>query len=130
MRGLNKVQLIGHLGRNPEVQRIQSGAAVATFTLAIDRQRRTPDGARASEAEWFRVVSWEGLADVCGEYLRKGSRVYVEGRLQSRGYTDAEGVARVAVEVVAHDLLLLDARPTVPAGTTPEQDRAEELLPA
>ena len=130
MRGLNKVQLIGHLGRAPEVRRAQSGAAVATFTLAVDRQHRTPDGAQTSEAEWFRIVAWEGLADVCGEYLRQGSRVYVEGRLQSRGYTDAEGVARVAVEVIAHDLLLLDARPAAPGGATPEQNRAEEPLPA
>jgi single-strand DNA-binding protein len=130
MRGLNKVQLIGHLGRDPEVRRIQSGAGVATFTLAVDRQRRTPDGARASEAEWFRVVAWEGLADVCGEYLRQGSRVYVEGRLQSRGYADAEGVARMVVEVVANDLLLLDARPTTSAGATTESDHVEEPLPA
>ena len=130
MRGLNKVQLIGNLGREPEVRQLPSGATVVTFTLAVDRPRRTLDGAIAVEAEWFRVVAWEGLAEICHEYLRKGSRVYVEGRLQSRGYTDAEGVARVAIEVVAHDLLLLDARPTVPAGTAPEPDRAEEPLPA
>ena len=130
MRGLNKVQLIGHLGRDPEARQAPSGAAVATFTLAIDRPRRTPDGARASEAEWFRVVAWEGLAEVCRDYLRKGSRVYVEGRLQSRGYTDAEGVARVAVEVVANDLLMLDARPAAPERATPEQAHAEEPLPA
>ena len=130
MRGLNKVQLVGHLGRDPEVRHVPSGAAAATFTLAVDRPRRAPGGERASEAEWFRVVAWEGLAEVCGEYLRKGSRVYVEGRLQSRGYTDAEGVARVAVEVVAVDLLLLDARPAAPEGATREQIPAEEPLPA
>ncbi len=78
--------------------------------MAVDRPRRTSDGAIAAEAEWFRVVAWERLAGICREYLQQGSRVYVEGRLQSRGYTDTEGVARVAVEVIANDLLLIDGR--------------------
>ena len=130
MRGLNKVQLIGNLGRDPEVRQLSSGATVATFTLAVDRARRTPDGAIAVEAEWFRVVAWEPLAEICHEYMRKGSRVYVEGRLQSRGYTDAEGVARVAVEVVAGDLLLLDARMAQHEAVTSGNDRVAPTLPA
>src|SRR5687767_6242845 len=110
MRGLNKVQLIGNVGRDPEARQAPSRAAVVAFTLAVDRPRRSAAEGGSGDAEWFRVVAWEGLAETCQQYLRRGARVYVEGRLQSRAYTDAEGVGRVAVEVVASDLILLDRR--------------------
>ena len=130
MRGLNRVQLIGNLGRDPEARQTPSGSTVASFTLAVDRPRRSPDGESVSEPEWFRVVAWEGLAAVCREYLHKGTRVYVEGRLQSRAYTDAEGVGRVAVEVVASDLLLLDGRAAPREDAATQDTRIAESLPA
>ncbi len=109
-RGLNKVQIIGHVGRDPETRSTASGQAVTNFTVAVNRTRRGPDGTASDDTEWFRVVAWEKLAEIAGEYLRKGGQVYVEGRLQSRRYTDREGVEHTAVEVVASDLVLLGGR--------------------
>ena len=109
-RGLNKVQIIGHLGRDPETRSTAGGQAVTTFTVAVNRTRRGPDGTASDDTEWFRVVAWEKLAEIAGEYLRKGGQVYVEGRLQSRQYQDRDGIARTAVEVVASDLVLLGGR--------------------
>ena len=110
VRGLNKVQIIGNLGRDPEMRYTPSGSAVTNFTVAVNRPRRGQDGNTIDETEWFRVVLWEKLAETANEYLRKGNSVYVEGRLQSRKYTDKEGVERTSIEVVAHELLMLGGR--------------------
>ena len=109
-RGLNKVQIIGNLGRDPEMRYTGQGAAVTTFSVAVNRTRKGPDGATSEETEWFRVVLWDKLAETANEFLRKGNAVYVEGRLQSRKYTDKEGVERASIEVVAHELLMLGGR--------------------
>ena len=110
-RGLNRAQLIGHLGADPETRSTVAGQAVTTFRVAVNRTRRDPQsGQPVDDTEWFRVVAWEKLAEIAGEYLRKGGQVYAEGRLQSRRYTDREGVERTAVEVVAGDLVLLGGR--------------------
>ena len=102
--------LIGRLGRDPEMRYTPGGKAVAHFSLAVNQARRDDQGQRVEVAEWFTVVAWEGLGETCNEYLRKGSRCYIEGRLQSRRYTDAEGQPRAAIEVVAGDLVMLDGR--------------------
>jgi single-strand DNA-binding protein len=102
--------LIGRLGRDPEMRYTPTGKAVAHFSLAVNQSRRDEAGNRVEVAEWFTVVAWEGLGETVNEYLRKGSRCYIEGRLQSRRYTDAEGNARAVVEVVASDLVMLDGR--------------------
>jgi single-strand DNA-binding protein len=134
-RGLNRVLLIGNLGRDPELRYTAAGKAVATLSLAVSRVSGTGES-RQEETEWFRVVAWERLAETCHEYLKKGSKVFIEGRLQSRKYTDRDGVERTAVEVVASDMLMLDARPAsapAPAGVAagaasePGQDELDEL---
>ena len=109
-RGLNKVQIIGNLGRDPEMRYTGQGTAVTTFSVAVNRTRKGPDGATSEETEWFRVVLWEKLAETANEFLRKGNAVYVEGRLQSRKYTDKEGVERASIAIVAHELLMLGGR--------------------
>src|SRR5829696_1508558 len=109
-RGLNKVQLIGNLGRDPEMKYTPQGTPITTFTMAVSRNRKTPDGQTLDETEWFRVVAWERLAETCNEYLRKGSKVYIEGRLQTRKWTGQDGQERQTVEVVANEMLLLDPR--------------------
>jgi len=113
-RGLNKVQIIGNLGADPEMRYTPSGSAVTNFRVAVSRMRRGADGNNVDETEWFRVVAWDSagykLAEICNEYLRKGSKVYVEGRLQSRKYTDKDGVERTSVEIVANEMLMLDGR--------------------
>lgn len=109
-RGLNRVQIIGNLGRDPEMRYTTSGTAVTHFTVAVGRQRRTPDNQFVDETEWFRVVTWEKLAETCDKWLRKGSQVYIEGRLQTRKYTDKEGMERTAVEVIANEMIMLGPR--------------------
>jgi single-strand DNA-binding protein len=109
-RGLNKVQIIGNLGRDPEMKYTNSGQPVAQFTVAVNRNRKGPDGQATEETEWFRIVAWEKLAETCNEYLRKGSKVYIEGRLQSRKFTGNDGQERTSVEIVASEMLMLDPK--------------------
>ncbi len=109
-RGLNKVMIIGNLGRDPELRFTPNGKAVASFTVAVSRVGRDAQGERTEETEWFRVVAWERLAETCNEFLKKGMKVYVEGRLQSRKYNDKDGIERTSVEIVASEMLMLDSR--------------------
>ncbi len=123
-RGLNRIQLIGHLGRDAEMRYTPSGAPVTTFTLAVNRGRRGPDGQWIHETDWFRVICWNRLAEFADQYLKRGTRVYVDGRLQIRRYTGNDGVERTAVEVVARDVILLSGRaeePAVPAAPVPDE---------
>ncbi len=109
-RGLNKVMLIGNLGADPEVRYTPSGQAVATFRVATSRRRRDPNGNMIDETEWHRIVAWERLAELAQNYLHKGRQVYVEGRLQTRQWTDQQGQQRYTTEIVANDITLLGAR--------------------
>ncbi|MEO6458515.1 MAG: single-stranded DNA-binding protein [Chloroflexia bacterium] len=109
-RGLNKVMIIGNLGKDPEMKYTQQGKPVTTFSVAVSRTRRDADGQMKDETEWFRVVAWEKLAETCNEYLRKGSKVYIEGRLQTREYQAQDGQTRQSVEVVANEMVILDSR--------------------
>ena len=90
-RGLNKVMIIGHLGRDPEMRYTPSGRPVTTFAVATSRSWSSMDGERHQETEWFNVVAWGNLAEICKQYLTKGQQVYIEGRLQTRKWEDKEG---------------------------------------
>ncbi len=107
---VNKVILIGNLGRDPEMRYTPSGQPVANFSLATSRSRRDPNGNWVDDTEWHRIVAWERMAELASQSLRKGSKVYVEGRIQSRKYTDNQGVERTSFDIVANDLTLLDRR--------------------
>ena len=109
-RGLNKVQIIGHLGKEPEMRYTPSGKPVTTFTVAVSRSWNTLDGERHNETEWFNVVAWGNLAEICKQYLTKGQQVYVEGRLQTRRWEDKEGGKHNSVEVVANEMMMLGER--------------------
>lgn len=109
-RGLNKVMIIGHLGKDPEMRYTPSGRAVTTFNVAVSRSWNSSDGQRRSETEWFKVVSWGNLAEICNKYLTKGQQVYIEGRLQTRSWEDKEGNSRKSVEVVANEMTMLGDR--------------------
>ena len=109
-RGLNKVQIIGHLGRDPEMRYTPSGRPVTTFTVAVSRSWNTADGERHNETEWFNVVAWGNLAEICKQYLNKGQQVYIEGRLQTRRWDDKEGTKHTSVEVVANEMMMLGDR--------------------
>ncbi len=109
-RGLNKVMVIGHLGRDPEMRYTPSGRPVTTFTVAVSRSWNTADGERRTETEWFNIVSWGNLAEICKQYLQKGRQVYIEGRLQTRRWEDKEGQKHTSVEVVANEMMMLGDR--------------------
>lgn len=109
-RGLNKVMIIGNLGRDPEMRYTPSGRPVTSFSVATSRTWHSSDGERHTETEWFNVVAWGNLAEICKQYLSKGQRVYVEGRLQTRRWEDSEGTRHTTVEIVATEMILLDER--------------------
>ena len=110
-RGLNKVMIIGHLGREPEMRYTPSGRPVTSFNVATTRSWNSPDGERREETEWFNVVAWGNLAEICKQYLNKGQQVYVEGRLQTRRWEDQEGKKHFTTEVVANEMIMLGERP-------------------
>jgi len=127
VRGLNKVQIIGNLGRDPEMRYTPSGSAVTNFTVAVNRPRRAQDGSTTDETEWFRVVLWDKLAETASEFLRKGRTVYIEGRLQSRKYTDKDGVEKTSVEIVGNEMILLGAREDGQGGQGAPREGGEEV---
>ena len=110
MASLNKVQIIGNLGADPEMRFTANGRAVATMNVACNRRYTTQDGDNREETEWVRVVAWAKLAELVSQYLSKGSQVYVEGRMQTREWQDREGQRRFTTEVVARDVQFLDRR--------------------
>lgn len=109
-RGLNKVMVIGHLGRDPEMRFTPSGRPVTSFSMASSRSWKTSDGERRSETEWFNVVAWGSLAEICNQYLKKGQQIYIEGRLQNRRWEDEEGNKRNTTEIVAREMIMLGNR--------------------
>lgn len=105
-RGLNKLMIIGHLGRDPEMRYTPSGKPVTTFSVATSRTWHSADGERHEDTEWFNVVAWGGLAEICNQHLHKGMQVYVEGRLQTRRWEDAEGNKHFTTELVAKEMIM------------------------
>ena len=122
-RGLNKVMIIGYVGREPEMRYTPNGKPVTSFSVATSRSWIAPDGRRREETDWFNVVSWGNLAEICKQYLTKDQRVYIEGRLQTRGWEDSEGKRHYRTEIVANEMIILsDRRPPEPSA--PENDSA------
>jgi single-strand DNA-binding protein len=121
-RGLNKVMIIGHLGRDPEMRYTPSGRPVATFNVGTTRTWHSPDGERHEDTEWFQVVAWGSLAEICNQHLRRGQQVYVEGRLQTRRWDDAEG-KKQTLELVAREMIMLgEARGAAPSYAMPPEE--------
>lgn len=110
MAGVNKVILIGNLGADPEVRSLESGVKVATINVATSESFKDRNGERQTQTEWHRVVLWRGLAEVVEKYLKKGSQVYIEGRLRTRSYEDQDGKKLYVTEIEARDLTMLGRR--------------------
>lgn len=124
-RDLNKVQLTGRLGQDPEMTYTTTGNARVTFSLASNRSWKDGNGQLQEEAHWTPIVAWDKLAEICAEYLRKGSRIYIEGRLQTRSWEDTEsGQKRYKTEVVASEMIMLDTK-----GETDEEPAPEPVPP-
>ena len=129
MGNLNKVMLIGRLGKDPEIRYTQSGSAVANFTLATSENWVDPQGQRKEKTEWHSVVAWNKLADLVQSYLKQGSQVYIEGKLQTRSWDDAQtGQKRYKTEISARTLQFLDSRPS-DAGGSPQRPQAMPQAP-
>lgn len=109
MSGINKVILVGHLGKDPEIRHLEGNVTVASFPLATS-EMYNKDGRRVEQTEWHNIVMWRGLADVAAKYLFKGKLVYIEGKLRTRTYEDKEGIRRYTTEVVADNFTLLGRR--------------------
>lgn len=109
MAGLNRVQLIGNLGRDPEVKTLEGERKVCTFSMAVNRHWRNSEGERQEATEWFNVEAWNRLAEICAEYLRKGSLVYLEGRLQTDSYEEGDQT-RYFTKVVASQMQMLEKK--------------------
>lgn len=109
-RSLNKVELIGNLTRDPELRYTPQGTAVCTFGLATNRYWTTEGGEKKEDVEFHRIVAWQKLAELCGQLLAKGRKVYVEGRLQTRKWTGQDGTDKTTTEVVINDMIILDSR--------------------
>jgi single-strand DNA-binding protein len=108
---MNKIMLIGNLGKDPDMSYTPSGKAITKFSLAVNRRTRDAEsGERREETTWFNIVAWDRLAETCNSYLHKGSKVFIEGRMTSRKYTDKDGVERTAWEVTASDMEMLDPK--------------------
>lgn len=114
---VNKAIIIGNLGGDPEVRYTASGAAVANFTVATTEKWKGQDGNMQEQTEWHRIVAFARLGEICGEYLSKGSKVYIEGRIQTRKWEDKDGNSRYTTEIVAREMKMLDSK-GASSGTT------------
>ncbi len=130
---VNKVVLIGHVGQDPEVRHLETGVAVANFTLATNESYKDKSGERINQTEWHRIVLWRGLAEVAEKYVKKGELLYIEGRLRTRNWDDKDGNKRYTTEIFADSMKMLgkksDQENTVSerrAGQTVEEDMGND----
>ena len=138
MSGVNKVILVGNLGKDPEVRYLDSGVAVANFSLATTENYKNKEGERVSQTEWHNIVLWRGLAEVAEKWLKKGSSVYIEGKIKTRKWEDKEGNTRYTTEILADNMTMLGGKPQVDTdkesinapsseGNKSENDSADDL---
>jgi len=121
----NRVQLIGHLGHDPEIKTLESGKKLARFTLATNENFKNAEGLKTEETTWHNIVAWNGSAEIASKYLSKGKEVCIDGRITYRTYTDKNGVQKGSTEIVVNELLLLGS-----AKEKPEKKTAREKQPA
>ncbi len=142
---INKAVLLGNLGKDPEIHRLESGVVKASFSLATTDSYKDKNGERVKTTEWHNVIFWRGLAEVAEKYLKKGARIYVEGKITTREYEDKDGVKRKVTEIIGSEMKMLDkpagdrdledektsstprnpysnAKPSSPSGDQPEDD--------
>jgi single-strand DNA-binding protein len=129
---MNKIILIGRLGKDPELSVTPDGTPVTKFSLAVNRYSKSSSGERKEETDWYNISAWRNLAEIAEKYLHKGSKVYIEGRLSQRKYTDRDGMQRTSIDVTVTEMELLDPKP-VSAGTASygggSSDSGDPFLP-
>ena len=126
MAGVNKVILVGNLGKDPEVRHLENGASVANFSIATSETYKDKNGNRQEQTEWHNVVLWRGLAQIAEKYLRKGSQIYVEGKLRTRSWQDKDGNTRYTTEVVGDQMTMLGGRSSGGGNEAPAPTTANE----
>ena len=129
MRGINRVILVGNIGKDPELKTLQDGTAVAKMTLATTETYRLKDGGSQVHTDWHTIIAWRGLATIAGKYLHKGSLVYIEGKIRYRQYESKEGAKKYITEIVAEELLILDKKSTDTQEPNNNDNISNELLP-
>jgi single-strand DNA-binding protein len=122
-RSLNQVQLIGFVGQDPELKYTSSGIAVATFSMATNEAWKDQDGNAKEKTEWHNIVAWRKLAEVIGEYIKKGSKVYIQGKLTHRSYDDKNDIKRYTTEVVMDQLIMLDSKQGATTAPPPPEEK-------
>jgi single-strand DNA-binding protein len=129
MAGVNKVILIGNLGKDPEVRYLDNGVAVANFSLATTENYKNKEGERVSQTEWHNIVLWRGLAEVAEKWLKKGSSVYVEGKIRTRKWEDKDGNTRYSTEILGDNMTMLGGKPSseIPVEVAPAKDEKDDL---
>ncbi len=125
MAGVNKAILLGNLGKDPEVRRLDDGRAVANFSIATSETYKNKAGERVTNTEWHNVVLWSPLAEIAESYLKKGSQVYIEGKISNRSYEDKDGIKKYVSEVVGRDITLLGRAPDSSEAQA-EENKAQE----
>jgi single-strand DNA-binding protein len=135
---LNKAMIIGNLTRDPEVRQTSSGVSVATFSVATNFVWNDPSGQKQERVEYHNIVVWRKLAEICGQYLHKGSKIYIEGRLQTRDWVGKDGVKRFSTEIIGDNMIMLDKagangnsgqRPAYQAANTGATDQYAQKAP-
>lgn len=136
MAGVNKAILLGNLGKDPEIRRLDDGRAVANFSIATSESYKNKAGERVTNTEWHNIVLWSPLAEIAESYLKKGSQVYIEGKISNRSYEDKDGVKKYISEVVGRDITLLGRAPdsagqnqTNETNEAKKEDTVEDDLP-
>lgn len=118
---VNKVILVGNLGQDPTIRYMPNGDAVANFSIATSESWKNSNGERVSRSEWHNIVIYRKLAEIAGQYLKKGSSVYLEGRIQSRKYTGKDGIERTAYEIIASEMKMMGGKPETGTESVPQQ---------
>ena len=126
---VNKVILVGRLGRDPESRFTASGQAVCNFSLATDRSYKDRNGQTQKQTEWHKIVAWGKLAEICQKYLKKGSQIFIEGRIQSRQWEDQQGQKRTSFEIVAGEMRMLGSRGDASAAPHPAEEAEAPAAP-
>ena len=127
MAGINKVILVGNLGSDPEIRALESGIKVATISLATSESYKDKDGNWQEQTEWHRIVYWRNMAETAENYLKKGSKIYVEGKLKTRSWNDKDNVTRYTTEIIGDRLLMLDKREGGGNGNYPPPPSSEDI---
>ncbi|MCY7310298.1 MAG: single-stranded DNA-binding protein [Chitinophagaceae bacterium] len=129
MRGINRVTLVGNLGKDPELKTLADGTPLVKMTVATTETYRLKDGGNQTHTDWHTVVAWRGLATLAGQYLHKGSLVYIEGKIRYRQYEDKEGLKKIVTEIVADQLIMLDKKQSGAQQTDNNGDISNETPP-